>query len=947
MRSLETFLTRSLTGLTIVGMLVATAGIRPALAADDEPTEAAQDAPKPQPPDEKTPEATGDQTAAQAEAAAQEKKEEAKEGQPVVFTQEIVVKGYRQSLQQSVELKRDAVNVRDSIVTEDISKMPDLNIAEAIQRVPGVAIVREGGEGRNISLRGLGPEFTQVTLNGMEVPASTGGLDSSGGVNRGRTFDFNVFSAELFNRIDIDKTAVASIEEGGMAGTVQMYTSRPLATPGFRGTASLQGGWNDLSKKSDPRATLTLSSTNKAETLGFILSGAYTERTPYQDGFGTVRWAQPDRPFAGNETDLSDEELNSLWYPRLPRQDSFRHEQKRLGLAAALQYRPNDQFELVVNWVHSKFDDTVNSYNSFAQFRRSGSWGYPTITPIDVTVAEDGTGLYAIAGTFDNVALRTESRQQVDATTFNQYTANMEYKISDTLRLSGMIGQAESDFMEDYFRANIETLTGTQFSYDFTANPNVAMIHYGIDVTDPANYQIQDNELFQRFGVDRTNKTARVDFEWEPADRNVVKFGGIYNDRNVESLQWVQNVPPPSDLAAISKVFDFVDAGGFGSDTTLDFLVLDFDKAKAAYGYGDFTLLRGPGRQTWDVKEKTTGVYAEYDLFALFGEHSLRLNAGLRFVNTDTEATGWLTTDLSNTETNSYNNFLPAVNVAYDLTPKLLLRGAVSRTMTRPSLSSLAPIKSYSDVNFTVSGGNSQLEPLESDNFDIGLEWYFAKQSVVAVTFFYKDIKSFIQTQRTQEPLRSEDYPAVAAVYPTQPALLDPTLIWTYNTPANVDGTNLNGFEIAYQQPFTSLPGILSNFGFVGNYSYVDSETEVTRDGEIVKVPLEGLSKHSWNATLYYEVPAFGIRLSVNNRDDYITNNTGSNGNVAEATTGPVRYDMSAFYHINDAFSLTLEGVNLTNEPERLYTTGNGTMNLVREYNHSGRQFYAGLRFNF
>ncbi len=150
-----------------------------------------------------------------------------------------------------------------------------------------------------------------------------------------------------------------------------------------------------------------------------------------------------------------------------------------------------------------------------------------------------------------------------------------------------------------------------------------------------------------------------------------------------------------------------------------------------------------------------------------------------------------------------------------------------------------------------------------------------------------------------------------------------------------------------YQQAFRGLPGILSNFGFVGNYSYVDAETEVIRSDETVTVPLEGMSQNSWNATLYYEVPKAGIRLSVNNRDDYVTNNTGSNHNVSETTTGPVRYDLSAFWHLSKAFSLTLEGINLTDEAERLYTTGDGTMNLVREYNKTGRQFFLGVRFNF
>jgi TonB-dependent receptor len=172
-------------------------------------------------------------------------------------------------------------------------------------------------------------------------------------------------------------------------------------------------------------------------------------------------------------------------------------------------------------------------------------------------------------------------------------------------------------------------------------------------------------------------------------------------------------------------------------------------------------------------------------------------------------------------------------------------------------------------------------------------------------------------------------------------------LTWTYSTSANTDGTELKGVELAYQQPFTFFPGALSNLGFVGNYSYVDATTTVERLGRTVEVPLEGMSKHSFNATLYYEADDYGVRFSLNSRNDYITDNTGSNGNISHGTTGPIRLDLSAFYHINDTVSLTVEGVNLTNEYERLFTTGDGTMDLVREYNTTGRQFYGGVRVNF
>jgi TonB-dependent receptor len=913
---------------------MALAGPRPAAGQAAGPTD-----PAPTPPA-----ATAEETA---EKAASTSEEAVAEGS---VSEAIEVVGFRHALEESVTLKRDAVNARESIVTEDIGKMPDLNLAEAVQRLPGVAIVREGGEGRQLSLRGLGGDFTQVTLNGMEVPSSAGGLDSGGGINRGRGFDFNVFPAELFSRIDVNKSMLASIEEGGVAGAVEMYTASPLSRSGTRASVQLQGGYNDLSEEADPRFTATYSTTNKSQTVGFAVSAAQMGRNSWQDGFGTVRWARPDANFRGNETSLTMTELRSTWFPRLPRQDSFRHDQERQGLASSLELKPNERFDLRLNVVHSKFENTTESYNSFGQFRRNGPWGYNSITPLSLVLGQNGNGQVATAGTFRGVALRTESRENEDSTDFNQLTADFDFAINANMTLSGMVGRAKSEFEDQLFRVNIETTDpNILFSYDFTQNPDVAAIDYSIDPTSPANFVLLGDGLLQKNLVDRTNDTARLDFDWFFGTGHSVRVGAIYNDREVDSLQFQQTATPPTGvtLASISRVFNYEDVGGYGSGTELDFLVLDFERAKEAFRFGqDFQPFRGPGRATWTVTEETMGGYGEYNWVTVLGERTLRLNLGTRFVETKTAGIGWLSSTLSNTETNSYTNVLPSLNATFDITPELVLRGGLSRSMTRPSLASLAPIKAYSNVNFTVTGGNSQLEPLVSDNADFGVEWYFTEKAVLGLAVFYKDIDSFISSPTSLEPLRPEDRAAVAAVYPTQPNLLDPTLLWTYSTSANTEGTKLKGVELAYQQTFTGLPGFWANFGFTGNYSYVDGETTVTRSGQIVQVPLQGLSESSWNATLYYEVARWGARVSVNNRDDYVTANIGSNGNVSEATTGPVRWDLSAAYNLSARFSLHLEGTNLTNEVERLYTTGDGTMNLTREINYSGRQMFLGIRWS-
>ncbi len=858
--------------------------------------------------------------------------------------EEVVVTGFRASLQRATELKRNAVNARESIVSEDIGKMPDLNLAEAIQRVPGVAIVRQGGEGRQVSLRGLGAGFTHVTLNGMEVPASTGGLDSSGGVNRGRGFDFNVFSAELFNRIDVNKAARASLEEGGIAGSVDLYTLKPLDRAGFNSSVSAQLGYSDLSEEVDPRLTATISGTNEDQTFGYMVSAAYTERTSFQDGFGTVRWAQPDRDFAAN-TVLNGVDLREVWFPRLPRQDSFRHEQDRLGLSAGLQFRPNDDLDIGINWVHSEFDSTTNSYNSFAQFRRSGDYGYPAITPNSVVL--DSTGQIALAGNFDGVGLRTESRQSLDVTDFDQYTIDFDYQLNDNMSLSGMVGTASSDYQNDQFRVNIQTPTGANFSYDFTGNQDVAAIDYDIDVTSVNNFEIIDGERLRQFIVDRQNDTARLDLDWQLSDASSVKIGAIYNDREVASVQGDRESNDPRNLADLSRVFTFTDLGGYGNATELNFLVLDFDKAIPAFGLGPYGVSRGPGSQTWVVQEETTGFYVDYDLDTELAGRGLRFNIGGRYVTTDVTAQGFLASGERNVETNDYSEFLPSLNLAYDLTDNLLLRLGLARTMTRPGLSSLAPSKDITDVNFTVSGGNSQLNPLLSDDINLAAEWYFDEDAVLAFSYFRKDIDSFISSPTTFEPLRAEDRAIVANIYASQPELLDPSLIWTYSTSANTEGTELDGFEIAYQQSFSSLPGLLSNLGIIANYSHVEAETVVVRDGVNTTAPLTGLSEDSYNFTIFYEVDRWGARISLNNRDDYVTRNIGSNGNFSENTTGPTHADLSAFYNLNDNLTFTLEIINLTDEEERLYTTGNGSQNLVREINSTGRQYFVGVRANF
>lgn len=872
----------------------------------------------------------------------------------------IEVTGFRGSLSRALFEKRNSVNNKETVMSEDMGKFPDLNLAESIQRVPGVAISREGGEGRQITVRGLSPSFTRTTLNGMEVPASTDGLDSSGGFNSSRAFDFNVFASELFNQIDIQKVPTASVEEGGIAATVDLYTAKPFNNPGLHYSVGGQVGYNDLTEASDPRFSAMVSNTFLDDTLGVLVSVAKTERTVRQEGYGTVRWTTPEKnsrewadisntvvngtPDVGECASTSD--LNCLWTPRLPRTDYFGNDQERLGFTTAIQYQANDDLLLGFDFLHSEFDNYRESLNYFEMFRNS----YGGITPVDITL--DSSGRYIEAGTFDGVYSRSESRLTKSSTEFNQYVFNASYDLNDDIIIDAMVGHAESDFRVEQYRFNMTSIDSHRFAYDFRENADVSTLEYGYDHMDPENFAFSGPTI-RANDATRENSTFKLDLTWALEDYTI-KTGIIANNRSVDTLESnISDRTTPDSTAGLTRGVP-VSNYGTGLDAPAnfpsDFLVVDFNKTIAAYNLGAWVPDLNDG-QTWSVEEKTFGAYVEADTEYEIADMPFMVNLGVRAVRTesamggaiaDAEAeSGYSWIELES----SYTEVLPSANFVLKANDDLQFRLNIARTMTRPSLSSLTPTASISGINGTISAGNPSLDPFLANGIDLGFEWYFAEESVIAATYFYKDIDSFI-ARKSEEKYLEPVYAQAVLNDPSYDAAtwVDPVNEkYDHSIPLNNDGATLDGFEFMYQQPFSFLPGPLSNLGVTLNYTYVDSET-VYGDNDFSS-PLEGLSKHTSNFTVYYEEENYGARISANTRDDYITDATGSNGNQGHGTTGGTRIDLSSFWNVTDKLTISLEGINLTDEKERLFVTGDGTMDLVREYNHTGRQIFLGFRY--
>lgn len=901
--------------------------------------------------------------------------------QSETMLEEVVVTGFRNSLAKALDDKRDQNVAIDAIYAEDISKFPDLNLADALQRLPGVAIARDAGEGRQISVRGLGPQFTRVRLNGIEALSTTGATDASGGTNRDRGFDFNVFASELFNQIAVRKTSAAEVEEGSLGATVDLRSARPFDFDGMTMVASGQLGYNDMSEESNPRGAFLISNVLADGRVGVLLSVAYSERKLLEEGASTVRWQNSTSAsnnfgalganYASSGSTATLAQINSAFRPRLPRYDKYLHDQERLGVTGSLQFAPSDATSLSFDVLYSQFD--ANRTEIFLQapvFSTSGASGINAVNPQAAEIDSTNTLVY---GVFDNVDIRAEAREDQLSTEFTQLTFEGSHRFSDSLALRGLAGVADSKHDNPvqttllFDHANI-----TGYSYDYRGNSRLPLISYGgAAVTDPSFWTLSQIRLRPQT-ADNKLTTAMSDLTWSAND-SVSVVGGVqwkkYEFVSTElrrsngTTSNQEGVIPASVAAIPVSQYSLIShlSGGLGvpSGTTTSWLIPDHAAANSLFDLYNTTAFPmgiepalGNNRS---VQEEDAGAFVQVNFNTDAMGRTLRGNVGVRYVETDQTSTGYTFTSgapLLIRVKRSYDDTLPSLNLALEATDDLLIRFGAARVMTRPGLGSLSPgaSVSVSGNNRTVTAGNPLLDPFEADAYDLSFEWYFAPESLFSVAYFYKDVKTFVQTIRetrpfTGNPLGLPDSVAIAACGTTVGCT--PAADWQFSIPANTPGGSLEGYEISFQAPFTFLPAPFSDFGTILNYTSVDSSIEyLNSDGSLAaRERLTGLSKTSYNATLYYEKGGFQARVSAAYRDDYLTNVPGRNGNNVEGTAETLTVDFSTSYAPNDKLTLTLEGLNLTDEANDQWVDSVG--NRLSVYHLTGRQFFLGARYKF
>lgn len=894
---------------------------------------------------------------------AQETEQSASPSSSAEPVEEVVVTGFRQSLERALSIKRENVGAVDAILADDIADFPDQNLAESLQRIPGIAITRDSGEGRNISVRGLSGEFTRIRVNGMEAIAATGGED----LNRSRTFDFNVFASELFNSIVVHKTAEAQLDEGSLGAVVDLNTGRPFNyDEGVTFVMNAQMQYNKLNEDSGPRLTSLFSYHDPDGVWGASFSAAYSDYTTVEMGQNTVRWANnaafrsvmgtpcgsPDGN--GNYATAACDEVIGGFHPRIPRYGEIKVARERLGLTSGLQFRPSDLTTVSLDVLYSELDASRGEKWAEVLFR--GNEGGMDVTDYIYDPATNNVNMMAV----NNAWVRNENFEKAWNTQFLQWGLDIEHDFSDTLKGKLLVGQSSSELDFPYeitFMYDDRDYNG--FVYDYRNDKKPMIAFNGPDVTDPSNFQMsefRDRPTNTKHEFD--NFAANID--WAFSDAYSLKAGvsykkftfdtkgyrrdsgvcaaGLYDcDQDDDGVDEFYGIPATAEL---TEVFTYDDSVGAGSTTR--WAIPDLAAWREYLGLGSLPLSEDTGNIR-DVEEVNTAAYVQLNGITMVGTMDFMFDIGLRYVETDQESTGYNSGEQVTVDRPAYDDFLPSFNTALHINEELIWRVSAAKVMTRPSLGNLTPGGSVDPFNYRVSYQNPYLDPSRATAVDTSIEWYFSEESVLSLAIFYKDIDSRPIGNSRTGTYASTGLP-LSLLPATSPAAACPECQpWEISTISNGPGAELFGYEIGFQLPFSvfapTVP-VLSNVGFIGNLTYVDSEVNYEEGVE----RLFGLSNNSYNATLYYEDDRFNARVSAAYRDDYLTSTSG-NGNRFEGYGATMNVDFSAGYAINDHFDVSFEAINLTDNYQDRWTDIDARRRY--EYDHVGSIYKVGLKYRY
>ena len=675
----------------------------------------------------------------------------------------IQVTGFRSSLNKSLATKRIEVNTTESIAAEDIGKFPDLNIAESLQRIPGVAISREGGEGRQITLRGLGPAFTRTTLNGMEMPASTDGTDSGGGVNGGRAFDFNIFASELFNRVDIQKTPTAATEEGGIAGTVDMYSARPFDSTGFHVAASAQAGYSDLTEEVDPRMVFMVSNTFADDTIGALFSVAKSERTVRQEGFGTVRWTTPVLDGGGIYADTANTEV--IGTPNTG----------------------NCEFE-------GQSVDPVNCLYTLLTPEEAAALGGFALDPDNDVFAGEADGDISDLSNmeYDNLFMEDSVRTDEVTSIKLNLQKDFDFEYLNFIKIGGTYNEREHFRDKDRWSYAINPLDcGTDETCITVANSNVTDYNFAVPEGGLFTYPFVSNEDLE-YMVDSTKITRDSATGGEVSIDSTKEDYTLYEDTYaayiMAELQLSEQVSVITGVRYAHTEFSSTgymslsnDDWNFGGDHTLDISV---PLPEASITYSEFF-------PSMHIRyEPNPEMLVRTSLWTSYTRPSFKQARGFARFDSDISLCDPTTNECYST---------PDGQSAIDLQGYIL------------------------GPDNALQVGNPNLVAMTSDNFDASFGWYPSKELFMEAAVFYKNIDNFI-VDVTGIQMSIDELPLTLPVNQVSDFAIPQDLALNQvDITLNGDKATVYGVELSYNQFFENGLFWQSNMTFVKSEAELDA----------------------------------------------------------------------------------------------------------------------------
>jgi TonB-dependent receptor len=878
---------------------------------------------------------------------------------------EVVVTGQRLSIETAQETKRNAEQIVDSIAAVDISALPDRTVTEALQRIPGITIDRMfqpndtnrfSAEGSGVLIRGL----TQVRseLNGRDVFSAKN--------TRGLSFDD--VPAELMAGVDVYKNPSAEMIEGGIAGTVNLRTRRPFDSKDRQMGVSASLNYGDFVEEAKPQASALFSDrwdTGIGE-IGLLAHVAYAELATRTD---SIQYGRPFRVRAADVGNPANAQANCadmsggpafscVFVPQGTRWSQLDFDRERLGYSVAFQWAPSDAVELnlqalrsdySMNWVeHSAwFQDTVYDLRpapgTAFEFDSSGIFRRGTFVSTGDNAFDQGVGTGATTRTAETNQVTTD------------YSLGIKVGVTDNFTLSGDIQYVKATADNNDLTVNTSSRP-TTLTLDMSGSlPEVSV---------PADYLGDSANYFWAAAMDDTQKNEgsefavrfdgeyRIDAGWI----NSFKAGVRYADREATNRDTGYNWAPitetwngASELSRVNSVlgnqatfFDFDDFYRGRTNLPSGIWVANESLVRNLTG-SSASVVQSAGRGGWvwapdkfleadinDQQETSTAAFGMLRVGGDVGSMAMDGNIGLRAVRIEREAAGFVQLPLINGNLDpayiaQYGNglwqpvsvedsetyYLPSLNARLKITPDLQARIAVSKAIANPTFDkqratttlgvSLNEPDRNQIIDFNGDGGNPLLKPMQAVQYDAALEWYFGPSSALTGTVFYKDVKDYFISGASVQRYFGID--------------------WNVETTINGDEGIIKGLEVGYSQFFDGLPGLLKGLGAQANFTYVESQGSpgpTAGETTVPGLPLEGLSKTSYNLVAMYQRGRVEARLAYNWRERYLltTVDGDDKGTVWNDDFGQL--DGSVFLRFGENLQVGLEANNLTNTTQKI-----------------------------